>query len=170
MWVKKFHLLRRKTFVSCPLWLLIMLTSAWRLIWKIRRKRWAVPGVAGGVGSWSQNQAPSSPLCRRQKSDWQAQLELKPFPHTSRCQCLLFNVISLVPSGEGNGTPLWYSCLENPMVGCSHGVAKSRTWLSDFTFTFHCHISLEKEMATHSSIPAWRIVGTGEPGGLPSMR
>ena len=50
-----------------------------------------------------------------------------------------------------------------------HGVAKSRTQLSDFTFTFHFH-ALEKEMATHSSVLAWRIPGTGEPGGLPSMR
>ena len=49
-----------------------------------------------------------------------------------------------------------------------HGVARSRTRLSDFTFTFHFH-SLEKEMATHSSALAWRIPGTGEPGGLPSM-
>jgi len=49
-----------------------------------------------------------------------------------------------------------------------HGVAKSRTWLSNFTFTFHFH-ALEKEMATHSSVLAWRIPGTGEPGGLPSM-
>ena len=49
-----------------------------------------------------------------------------------------------------------------------HGVAKSRTQLSDFTFTFHFH-ALEKEMATHSSVLAWRIPGTREPGGLPSM-
>ena len=49
-----------------------------------------------------------------------------------------------------------------------HGVAKSRTWLSDFTFTFHFH-ALEKEMATHSSVLAWGIQGTAEPGGLPSM-
>ena len=49
-----------------------------------------------------------------------------------------------------------------------HGVAKSRTRLSDFTFTFHFH-ALEKEMAAHSSVPAWRIPGTGESGGLPSM-
>ena len=49
-----------------------------------------------------------------------------------------------------------------------HGVAKSQTRLSDFTFTFHLH-ALEKEMATHSSVLAWRIPGTGEPGGLPSM-
>ena len=63
--------------------------------------------------------------------------------------------------GEGNGTPLQYSCLEN-------GVAKSRARLSDFTFTFHFH-ALEKEMATHSSVLAWRIPGTGEPCGLPCM-
>ena len=74
---------------------------------------------------------------------------------------------------EGNGTPLQYFCLENPMDGGAwwaevHGVAKSRTRLSDFTFTFHLH-ALEKEMATHSSVLAWRIPGTGEPGGLPSM-
>ena len=76
-------------------------------------------------------------------------------------------------SGEDNGTPLQYSCLENPMArgawwAAVHGVAKSRTRLSDFTFTFHFH-ALEKEMATHSSVLAWRIPGTGEPGGLPSM-
>ena len=49
-----------------------------------------------------------------------------------------------------------------------HGIAKSRTWLSDFTFTFHFD-ALEKEIATHSSVLAWRIPGTGEPGGLLSM-
>ena len=54
------------------------------------------------------------------------------------------------------------------LVGCSPGVAKSQTQLSDFTFTFHFHAS-EKEMATHSSVLAWRIPGMGEPGGLPSM-
>ena len=75
--------------------------------------------------------------------------------------------------GEGNGTPLQYSCLENPMDGGAwwtavHGVAKSQTQLSNFTFTFHFH-ALEKEVATHSSVLAWRIPGTGEPGGLPSM-
>ena len=70
--------------------------------------------------------------------------------------------------------PLQYSCLENPMGGGAWkaavpGVAKSRTRLSDFTFTFHFH-ALEKEMATHFSVLAWRIPGTAEPGGLPSMR
>ena len=76
--------------------------------------------------------------------------------------------------GEGNSNPLQYSWLENPMDGGAwwaavHGVTKSRTHLSDFTFTFHFH-ALEKEMATHSSVLAWRIPGTGEPGGLPSMK
>ena len=76
-------------------------------------------------------------------------------------------------SREGNGTPLQYSCLENPMDGgpwwaAVHGVAKGQTRLSDFTFTFHFY-ALEKEMATHSSVLAWRIPGTGEHGGLPSM-
>ena len=75
--------------------------------------------------------------------------------------------------GEGNGNPLQYSCLENLMGrearwAAVHGVAKSRTWLSNFTFTFHFH-ALEKEMAAHSSVLAWRITGTAEPGGLPSM-
>ena len=75
--------------------------------------------------------------------------------------------------GEGNGTPLQWSCLENPRDGGAwwaavHGVAKSRTRLSVFTFTFHFH-ALEKEMEAHSSVPAWRIPGTGEPGGLPSV-
>ena len=78
-----------------------------------------------------------------------------------------------IKHGEGDGTPLQYSCLENPMDGGAwqaavHGVAKSRTRLRDFTFTFHFH-ALEKEMATHFSVLAWRIPGTGEPGGLPSM-
>ena len=57
---------------------------------------------------------------------------------------------------------------QRSLVGCSHGVAKSWTWLSDFPFTFHFH-ALEKKMATHSSVLAWRIPGTGEPGGLSSM-
>ena len=73
--------------------------------------------------------------------------------------------------GEGNGTPLQYSCLENPMDGGAwkaavHGVTESQTRLRDFTFHFH---ALEREMATHSSVLAWRIPGMGEPGGLLSM-
>ena len=70
--------------------------------------------------------------------------------------------------GEGNGTPLQHSCLENPVDGGAwkaavHGVAEGRTRLSNFTFTFHFH-ALEMEMATHSS-----VLGDGKPGGLPSM-
>ena len=76
-------------------------------------------------------------------------------------------------TGEGNDIPPQCSCLENPMDGGAwkaavHGVAEGRTRLSDFTFTFHFH-ELEKAMATHSSTLAWRIPGTEEPTGLPSM-
>ena len=76
-------------------------------------------------------------------------------------------------AGEDSGTPLQYSCLENPMDGGAwwaavHGVIEGQIRLSDFTFPFHFH-ALEKEMVTHSSVLAWRIPGTGEPGGLPSM-
>ena len=72
--------------------------------------------------------------------------------------------------GEGDGTPLKYSSGKShgQRLHAVHGVAKSRTRLSDFTFTFHFH-ALEKEMASHSSVLAWRIPGMGEPGGLPSM-
>ena len=75
--------------------------------------------------------------------------------------------------GEGNGNPLQYSYLENPMDGGAwwaavHGVTRNQTRLSNFTLFFHFH-ALEKEMATHSSVLAWRIPGTGKPGGLPSM-
>ena len=84
---------------------------------------------------------------------------------SNRKKCPLFARHSMRVCGEGNGTPLQYSCLENPMDGGAwwaavHGVAKGQTRLSDFTFTFHCH-ALEKEMATHSSVLAWRIPGTG---------
>ena len=75
--------------------------------------------------------------------------------------------------GEGNGNPVQYSCLGNPMdrgawKAAVRGVAEGRTQLSDFILTFHFH-ALEKEMATHSSVLAWRIPGTAEPGGLPSI-
>ena len=97
----------------------------------------------------------------------------------TKLHCLSHSVFTLVKAvlrnefGEGNGNPLQYSCLESPMDGGAwwvavHGVAKSRTRQSDFTFTFHFH-ALEKEMATHSSVLAWRIPGTGEHGGLLSM-
>ena len=86
---------------------------------------------------------------------------------------ILIWIILECPFGEGNGTPLQYSCLENPMDGevwwaAVHGATKSWTRLSDFPFTFHFH-TLEKEMATHSSVLAWRIPGMAEPGGLLSL-
>ena len=76
----------------------------------------------------------------------------------------------MVTCGEGNGTLLQYSYLENPMDGGAcwatvHGVAKSQTRLSDFTFTFHFH-ALEKEMATYSSTLTWKIPWMEEPGRL----
>ena len=90
----------------------------------------------------------------------------------SQVKISLFNLSSRLV-GEGNGTPLQHPCLENPIDrgawwAAVHGVTKSRTRLSDFTFIFRFH-ALEKEMATHSSVLAWRIPGTGEPCGLPSM-
>ena len=80
---------------------------------------------------------------------------------------------SLSCIGEGNGNPLPYSCLENPMDGGAwwaavHGVARSQTRLSDFTFTFHFH-ALEKEMATHFSVLASIIPWLEEPGKLQSL-
>ena len=83
------------------------------------------------------------------------------------------SIFNFLRNLEGSGTPLQYSCLENPMDGGAwraavHGLAEGWTRLSDFTFTFHFH-ALEKEMATHSGVLAWRIPGTGEPGGLPSL-
>ena len=77
-------------------------------------------------------------------------------------------------SGEGNGTPLQYSCLENPMDGGAwwaavHGVAKSQTRLRDFTFTFHFMHWRRKWQPTPVFLPG-ESQGRGEPGGLPSMR
>ena len=81
--------------------------------------------------------------------------------------------LSYTKFGEGNGNLLQYSCLENPMdrgtwQATVHGVAKSWARPRDFTFTFHFQ-ALEKEMATHYTILAWRIPGTEEPDGLQSM-
>ena len=95
---------------------------------------------------------------------------LKIFKHIQIIDC------SKDSLGEGNGSPLQYSCLENPMDrgtwwAAVHGVAKSWTRLSDFTSSLHSlhTLSLEKEMATHSSILAWRIPWMEEPGGPRSM-
>ena len=93
-----------------------------------------------------------------------------------RLWCVIYNfkcIQTVIDNGEGNGISCQYSCLDNPMDGGAsqatvHGVSKSWTRLRDFTFTFHFH-ALEKEMATYSSVLAWRIPGTGEPGGLLSM-
>ena len=84
--------------------------------------------------------------------------------------------ISSLPGREGRegiGTQLQYSCLQNPMDrgawwAAVRSVAKIQTRLSDFTFTVHFHV-LEKDMSTHSNLLAWRIPGTAEPGGLPSI-
>ena len=114
-----------------------------------------------------------SPPSRSRTSRWSQSPGLSSLGHraSSHWQSILHMVLYMF--GEGNGTPLQYSCLENPMDGGAwwaaiHGVAKSRTRLSDLTFPFHLHV-LEKEMATHSSVLAWRLPGTGEPSGLPSM-
>ena len=85
----------------------------------------------------------------------------------------LSNPMDCSPPGSSVHRIFQYSCLENPMDGRAwkaavHGVAKSWARLSDFTFTFHFH-ALEKEMATHSSVLVWRIPGTEEPSGLPSV-
>ena len=92
--------------------------------------------------------------------------------YSAYCHFITYTML-LNSCGDGNGNPLQYSCLENPMDGGAwwaavHGIAKSQTWLSDFTFTFHFH-ALEKEMATDSSVLAWRIPGMEEPGGPLSM-
>ena len=98
---------------------------------------------------------------------------LWPWGNMNRISSTLILMRCVPCIGEGNGTPLQYSCLEKPMDGGAwwvtvHGVTKSQTWLSDFSFTFHSH-ALEKGMATHPSVLALRIPGTGEPSGLPSM-
>ena len=96
--------------------------------------------------------------------------------HIYVCVCVCVPFFLSLPSlslFQGNGNPLQYSCLENPMDrgawwAAVHGVAKTGTRLSDFTLTFHFP-ALEKEMATHSSVLAWRIPGMGEPRRLTSM-
>ena len=116
------------------------------------------------VGRWPKT-PPLSPLIRSQRAP--------PPQGTRETSCYLFLLPPAVAGREGNGTPLQYSCLENPMDGGAwwaavHRITKSRTRLSDFTFTFHFH-ALEKEIATHFSVFAWRIAGMVEPGGLLSL-
>ena len=110
----------------------------------------------------TQGSNPDLPHCRH---------TLYRLSHEGSLVCWLGN--TRTSSEEGNGTPLQYSCLKNSIDGGAwwaavHGVTKSWARLSDLTFTFHFH-ALEREMATHSSVLAWRIPGMGEPGGLPSM-
>ena len=105
-------------------------------------------------------------------------ISMLPVPFLLKCSMTLLS--SKIPQWKFlklsivcSSTPLQYSCLENPMDGGAwwaavHGVAKSQTRMSDFTFTFHFR-ALEKEMATHSSVLAWRIPGAVEPGGPPSV-
>ena len=95
------------------------------------------------------------------------------FPRRQRSPSKVYQKLLPVASGEGNGNPLQYSCLENPMDrgawwAAVHGIARSQTQLSTFILFFHFH-ALDKEMATHSSVLAWRIPEMGEPGGLPSL-
>ena len=129
----------------------------------------SVIGIPMSLPSWASLPSPApSPSSSLSQSPGLHSLSHTPNPHL---RSILHMLVQYV--GEGNGTPLQYSCLENPMDrgawwAAVHGVAGSWTRLSDFTFTFHLH-ALEKEMATHSSVLAWRIPGTGEPGGLPSM-
>ena len=119
-------------------------------------------------------------LCHLYRADACSYKRERVFIHNLDLWRLLFkNQTSLLKKidGEGNGTPLQYSCLENPMDGGAwwaavHGVAKSRTRLSDFPFTFPFHFSLScigEGNSNRSSVLAWRIPGTGEPGGLPSV-
>ena len=145
--------LTRQTFVSKVTSLLFNMLSRLFIAILPRSKRLLI--------SWLQS--PSAVILEPKK--------VKSLTVSTVSQSICHEVIG--PDREGNGSPLQYSCLENPMDGGAwwaavHGVARSRTRLSDFTFTFHFH-TLEKEMATHSSVLAWRIPGMGEPGGLPSM-
>ena len=95
-----------------------------------------------------------------------------PFSFVNICFLYFQNmdlIYTIHGTGEGSGTPLQCSCLENPwMEEPGRLQSMGQTRLSDFTFTFHFH-ALEKEMETHSSVLAWRIPGTGEPGLRPSM-
>ena len=128
-----------------------------------RIRRFMKQSKVGEIPKWEELNFWSRPTCKNQRGFGDLQIA----PSWKLTKKLRTSVLQ---SREGNDNPLQYSCLENPMDGGAavHGVAKSPTRLSDFTFTFHFH-ALEKEMATHSSVLAWRIPGTGEPDGLPSM-
>ena len=148
---------------------------AWEILWTEEPGRQQSMGskrVVYNLATERMNDAynplPLEPPSHPSRSSQSAELSSLCCAAAPHCLSVLHMVIVY---GEGNGTPLQYSCLENPMDGGAwwaavHGVAMSRTRLSDFTLTFH---ALEKEMATHSSVLAWRIPGMGEPGGLPSL-
>ena len=130
---------------------------AWRILRCPHLQSWCEECQSWRGGSFSRNMGTLRDLCHPK------------FNFTS--QQNTFHI--WLEYGEGNGTLLQYSCLVNPMDrgawwAAVHGVAGSQTQLNDFTLTFHFH-ALEEEMATHSSVLAWRIPGTGEPGGLPAV-
>ena len=124
---------------------------------------------------WRRKWQPTPVFFPAESHGWRSLVGCSPWGHTESdmTEWLHFD-FPLSCIGEVNGNPLQCSCLENPMDGGAwlaavHGVAKSQIRLSDFTFTFHFH-ALEKEMATHSSVLAWRIPWTEKPGRLQSMR
>ena len=144
-------------------------------IWHLYRPTFSLPqqwltDTEGSLHS-SINRSEKGKLCFLSSKYEHEFTSSKAHSHLSSDQCIW---VGIVPDdGEGNGTRLQFSCLENPMDGGAwwaavHGVARGWTQLSDFTFTFPFH-ALEKEMAAHSSVLAWRNPGRGEPGGLPSM-
>ena len=164
----------------------------WERLWEAQLHGPAEMDI-GGRGTFQYNILLQFPVLLPGKSHgWRSLVGCSPWGHTeSDTTGRLHFHFSLSCIGEGNGNsvlPLQCSYLENPRDGRAwwaavHGVAQSRTWLkqlsssssynlldilSDFPFTFHFH-ALEKEMATHSSVLAWRIPGTAEPGGLPSL-
>ena len=116
---------------------------------------------------------PESQHARPPLSITNSRSSLKLTPEGATEQWLISSPRTRIIFGEGDGTPLQYSCLENPMDrgawwAAVQRVTRSWTRLSVFTFTFHFH-ALEKEMATHSSVLTWRMPGMREPGGLPFM-
>ena len=144
--------------------------TRWTWVWASSRSWWwtGKPGVLQSMGSQRVRHAWATQLNTKYKAIYFWKIHTV----TSGYVVIIDDKYLALSGGEGNGNPLQYSCLENPMDGGAwwaavHGVARSRTRLRDFTFTFHFH-ALEKAMATHSSVLAWRIPGTGEPGGLPS--
>ena len=140
--------------------------------------QWCHPTISSSVIPFS-SCLQSSPASKLFPMSWLFTLGRQSIGVSASVSVLPMNIQGWFPLGLTNviwrrqWTTLQYSCLENPMDGGAwwatvHRVTKSWTRLNDFTFTFHFH-ALEKEMAAHSSVLAWRIPGTGEPGGWPSM-